>query len=533
MSRAGVGSAVVVGVTLLFVALIARLASVRATWFFYATLIAGVVVVGVAAVVFRESVRDIARSRQATYGVVVGLGVLFVVGMAVVANMFAARWLDKQYDLTKEKFYSLSEQSLKIARSLKEPVHVIGFFTSDPSDFRHHDRLLAEQLLTLYRRASGGKLTYELVDPYQNPQRAREYDVEYESKTVFQMADRRETTSTASETEFTAALLKVAQEQPRKVYFLTAHDERHPEDTTRAGLRDAADALERQNYTVEALSLRERNLSIPADAAAVVVAGPRRRYEPEEIAALDDYAAKGGRLLVLLDPPTTELAALRDWLTRWGVLVGNDIVIDRGAHLLQSPMIPVGQFERHQITESLLRLGRPPAAFVGAASVRKAESPPPALQHDVLLQTTPGEQVSWAETNLDPSTTPRYDAGDIPGPVPLGIAVAQRKEPEGERPRDGKAEDQKPAARFVVIGDSDFASNAFFAGTGGGELFLNAVNWLTLREDLISIPPKDPSQRYMRPMTTRAEVLLLLAATMGFMPLVFGGIGVIVWLKRR
>ena len=93
-------------------------------------------------------------------------------------------------------------------------------------------------------------------------------------------------------------------------------------------------------------------------------------------------------------------------------------------------------------------------------------------------------------------------------------------------------EASKTGARFVVIGDSDFASNALFA-LGGGDLFLNAINWLTLQEDLISIPPKDAADRLLAPTMSRAEGFMLIGVTMLFMPLVVTVIGVAVWIRRR
>ena len=45
--------------------------------------------------------------------------------------------------------------------------------------------------------------------------------------------------------------------------------------------------------------------------------------------------------------------------------------------------------------------------------------------------------------------------------------------------------------RIVVVGDSDFASNAAAGIQGNADLFVNMNNWLTQQEDLISIHPRD------------------------------------------
>ena len=49
--------------------------------------------------------------------------------------------------------------------------------------------------------------------------------------------------------------------------------------------------------------------------------------------------------------------------------------------------------------------------------------------------------------------------------------------------------------RIMVIGDSDFASNAAAGIQGNADLFVNMNNWLTQQEDLISIHPRDAGDR--------------------------------------
>lgn len=499
------------GIVLLCVSAIARFSSVKMTAFGWVMFGLGVATLAMSGGVFRKHWVRLVTSRQAAYGSVVTLEVLFVLGIGVVANVLVARRLDTQWDFTSEKFFTLAEQTRNVIGSLSEPVHAIGFFTSDPNDFRYRDRQQAEALLKLYARASKNRITYEFVDPYQNPQRARAYDVEYESKTVFEQGDRRESTTTVSEADFTSALLRLTTRRSPILYFLSGHDERRTDEYGRTGLSEVVRALEKQNVTVKTVTLRATHpMKIPDDADAVVIAGPRLPYDPEEVAALEVYAKRGGRFLILLDPPTTPLVGLRNWLKTYGVLIGEDLVIDLSAYF-QSPENPIGQFESHQITESFRRLNRA-VPFMAACSVRKTETVPKDWTIETLVTTSENELATWAETDWV-TFPPKKDERDVPGPVSFGLAV-------------------KGKGRFVIVGDSDFASN-LVAPMGGSDFFVNAVNWLTLQENLIAIPPKDPSDRRLRPMTTRGEFLLLLGVTMFFVPLFFAGIGVGVWLKRR
>ncbi|MBM3215514.1 hypothetical protein FJZ36_11435 [Candidatus Poribacteria bacterium] len=506
---------IVAGVALLLIGAIARLASGRATLTMWLSLGAGIALIAGVAVAFRSDTRRLLTVRQTVYGAVVAVSVLVVLAVAVMANLLVARRFDRQIDFTAEKYFTLADQSVQIVRSLKEPVHVIGFFTTDASDFRYRDRQLAEQLLKLYARTSGGKLTFEFLDPYQNAQKAQAYDVQFESKTVFEMGGRRESASTVSEPDFTSALLKLTQDETLKVYFTTGHDERPIDEYARNGYSDAAETLRRQNYELAKLALRATNpMAVPADASAVVIAGPRLAFEPGEIQALDAYIEHGGRVLALFDPPTTDQAALGEWLSGKGVTVGNDLVVDLSA-FYQSFENPIAQMQSHAITTSIRQYIIP---FVGSSSVTPLEPMPAGWEASRLIETTDNELASWAESDLM-TFPPRKDGADVPAPVSMGVALTKQS---------GSGTD----GRIVVFGDSDFASNAV-APTGGADLLLNAVNWLTLQEDLIAIPAKDPSQRQLKPVVTRAEALAFLTVTWFLVPILVSALGVIVWIRRR
>src|SRR4030095_12503944 len=97
------------------------------------------------------------------------------------------------------------------------------------------------------------------------------------------------------------------------------------------GYATAKLSLEQENYEVKSLVLLEQ---IPDDASVVVVAGPERPLSPQEIATLDGWLKRGGRLLVLVGPREGG-EALTKLLADWGAKLGNDIVIDRELRLFE------------------------------------------------------------------------------------------------------------------------------------------------------------------------------------------------------
>jgi hypothetical protein len=108
-----------------------------------------------------------------------------------------------------------------------------------------------------------------------------------------------------------AALMKLVREK-RKAYLTVGHGEINDPDSLpeelRSKLPDAKatvikSMLQAQNYEVKNLGLMDGlGQEIPEDATMVLALGPRTPFLEEELAALDRYLARGGHLLIALDP---------------------------------------------------------------------------------------------------------------------------------------------------------------------------------------------------------------------------------------
>jgi len=85
--------------------------------------------------------------------------------------------------------------------------------------------------------------------------------------------------------------------------------------------------------------------------------------------------------------------------------------------------------------------------------------------------------------------------------------------------------------RFVVVGSSQWAANSFINFNGNRDLALNAMNWLSSDEDLISIRPKEPEDR--RITLTRAQMSWVRLTSQFLLPLIVVFAGVSVWWRRR
>jgi ABC-type uncharacterized transport system involved in gliding motility auxiliary subunit len=198
----------------------------------------------------------------------------------------------------------------------------------------------------------------------------------------------------------------------------------------------------------------------------------------------------------------------------WGVDVGENIVVDLTS---QQPLMTfAASYGSHPITEPFRTSTS--AQFPTARSVRPQAETPTGLSLVELVLTA---QQSWAETNIDALTQDppeiAYEEGaDMPGPISLAVA----------------AENLETNTRIVVFGDSEFAMDAMFSAYANGDLLVNSVDWTVGQEDLISLTPKENTQRVV--IAPRGATLFLLyGGAVCLLPLLAFIGGAYIFLRRR
>ncbi|MDE0184664.1 MAG: Gldg family protein [Candidatus Poribacteria bacterium] len=504
----------------------------RTSTVFWISLALGIAAFSVFAAKRFQTVLHFFVSRQARYGANVAISILATLGIAIILNVVVAQRFDKAADWTADKTFTLSDQTKNILHGLDREVKVIAFFSNTPNNPRSQQQYgLAKDMLERYKRETD-KLTVEFVDPYADPLKKEEHGVRLDETTVFESSGERERVTAVDEQMYTSAIMKVVRDEIKKIYFLTGHEEQSIDDFEQGGYSQAKEELETQNYLVKTLVLTTEP-QVPADCALLVIPGPKSPLALHEINAISKYLDNNGKLLVMFEPsitrsedPNRNLVRLMD---RWGIAVGNNLVVDLSRFdFIGGIAAPaVIRFEFHQIVRHMLK----PVTFLSARSVTPKEGARPELNPKSLAKTTDAVGVSWGETArnedgtfADAEYTPNEDA---PPPVSLAAAVELMNDEE-----ISVNEPKKTTTRIVAIGDADFASNFFFKSTGGGDLFLNAVNWLTLEEDLIAIRPKDPNQRTLR-FLTRGEAAFIQIASIFLIPLIIFLVGLVVWWRRR
>ena len=82
-----------------------------------------------------------------------------------------------------------------------------------------------------------------------------------------------------------------------------------------------------------------------------------------------------------------------------------------------------------------------------------------------------------------------------------------------------------------MVGDSDFATNSFFHILGNGTLFINAVNFLSARQDLIGIEPRTYDLPYVNLTNRQMKGTFFLSIML--VPALMAFLGITVWWRQR
>ncbi len=433
-----------------------------------------------------SDIRNLILKRSTRYGANMAVMIIIFAGVVVLVGFMSVNH-KKRVDLTKTGRYTLSEQTIKILKSLKNDVKAVAFYRSEEETYHAMLRQTAEDLLQEYSYNTP-KFTYKFIDPDRNPGLAQKYGVsEYRIIMLFS-GGRQEKVAFESEEKLTNALIKVTREVVKTVYFLKGHGENDIANIQKTGYKAAKEAIEKENYLVKELLLMNEE-RVPSDASVVIITGSKRDFLQDEIDKLKKYAEEGGSLLFMIDPghPLTVKKILEDY----GFRVGDDLIIDKQSRVYGANYLTpvVYQYEKeHPLTQDFNL-----ATYFYLANTVDIEKDKKKGQYQLAL-TGPN---SWGEKDMKQLEEGEvsYDEGkEKRGPLSVAaVTTVPVKGASGvEVDAEGKIKEGRiKLGKIIAFGDSDFANNTNINLAGNGELFLNSIGWLAEEADLISIRKRD------------------------------------------
>ncbi len=458
---------------------------------------------------------------------------------------FVAQRYDGRFDLTRNRFFSLSAETRSYLDQIKDPVHIVVAFETQPDneeiDIARRDvASLVREYVYAGRSAGRSLITTEEVDIYQQTRRAATLGIAGKNAVVFVCGERRryvflgdlyviedgQKRAFIGERAFTAAILDVTAAAREKLYFLVGHGEMEPGSVAGdRGLSQLRDELRARNYEIDILDLA-KSRKIPDDAALLLALGPQAPYLPEEQDKLRDYLAnRSGRFLLALEPgPNHGLEAL---LQDWGVRSEDVMLVEvdpqemteGGDHILRF-------FAAHPVTKVLT--DNQIKLIAGRVRVIRPDprrAPDPTLKPLTLVAASP---TAWGERSFrHAATAPRYDVGsDIRGNAinPLPVAVVSERVAATNLPFSVRS------GRLLAFGMADIFGNNRLDG-GNLRLALNAINWATERDTQLNIPPRPVANFQL--VLSQTELYKLRLALMLVVPGAVALLGLFVYWSRR
>lgn len=479
-----------------------------------------VLLFGIYVAIDPEKALQAITARQWVYGSNTTLLSVAFVGILVLLNVLAVRFHNR-WDVTGLQDFTLSDGTLKVLQSLPLPVHATGYFSGGLSDRRSTEDFLKE-----YEARSEGKLTWEMVDTFQQPALAQLAQVNVDGTVVFTMGDRKQTTITTDEAHLTTALLKLVNPTALKAYYLIGHGERNVDQSEGdEGYSDLKSAIQADNYIVETLNLYAKG-DVPGDAAALIVAAPKSPLLPEELDAVNRYLDRKGKLVLIVEPFQAD-SNVGEILKRWDLTVGPGVVVDPDSSLRNDPLtLIVQQYGLNNISKNLGTFSVFPfsTAIVLPDFIKKSV--------DVSGLAMTINTRSWLETSRDAL---QYDDGvDKKGPLILAASVEEIENPEVEEQSIPGFQSplRRVKNRAVIFGSAEFAVNGLIKQPiANRDFFLNALNWVTETDQLITTRPKLPQQRPLFLTPVQSNFVFFSGAL--FLPLILLGIGGVIWWTRR
>ena len=455
---------------------------------------------------------ELLRARQTKYAAYAVVYIAVVLAILTIANILGSRY-DKTFDATSNKRYSLSSQTVKIVKGLKQDATITYF--DQGAKFRE-----AKDQLDQYANISP-KVHLEYVDPDKKPQVAREAGVKNYGAAIVQIGEKKEEAKSMTEEGITGAFIRDLKNTTRTVCFVTGSGEHRIDDSERNGYSHLKELLGKDEYVAKSISLLEK-AEVPDECTVVVVAGPTGDYVQPEIDAIKKYVENGGRALFLLDPPLkmgkAEIAdndALAGLLQSWGVTADKDLILDLspiGQLMGVGPEVAlVHNYETHVIVNEMK------GTATGFPLTRSLELK--GTDKTTLEKLFSSSESSLATSKLDKPDVNPNDPKNKKGPMTIAAAGTYKTEKQGGQ------------GRFVVMGSSGWAANRFLGFNGNRDLVLNTMNWLASDEDLISIRPKEREDR--RITMTRAQMNWVRITSQFLLPLMVVIAGVTVWWRRR
>lgn len=457
------------------------------------------------------------------------LAVLLLIGANIGAHILTEKFSLKA-DLTKNKSFSLSEDSINYISSLDKDIEVIVLndrekFLSNDDYFKQSDSVINE-----YARYSD-KIKIKYINIDETPNIKAEYAEEEISENgiivksgsnhkilsvqdlfnIQQSPMGASIASSKAEQAMTSAIIGVTSESKIKLNIITGFDEINPDGLVKM--------LESNNYEIDSVSMLTDD--IDSQSSVAFIFAPNRDYDEEAINKLENYLDNNGEcgknIIYFVNSNQRILPKIKEFAKNWGIGINEGwvfepdisrrLVADHGLYTLC-------EYEYNVDYPNLVKNTSIPIAM-------PASKPLEILDKDrasTLLKFSSAAGI-YPE-NASDSWLPTEDDMNK-GPIPCAVISTKKSEKTGKK------------STLTVLGAATAVDEIFLSknSLNNSSYFLNLINNLTEKEETVNIEPKTMgvSDMYIEGKKAIAIGITFVAV----LPLASLLIGIIVWLVKR
>ena len=452
--------------------------------------------------------------------------VAVIIAIFIAGNIYINKINTNPIDFTKEKLYTLSDESINQVKDIDQDVHIYFF------GYEEDNKTVS--LAKQYENANK-KIKAEAIDINSRKDLAEKYGIDsnesigiiVEGPTRYKVLTQNDfytydtttyETIDISEQKLTNAIIDTKKKKKPHVYFLTGHDE-YETSSYLATLN-----VYIQNEINEVSNLDLLQADVPADCDTLVIPNPTKDFEEVETNKILDYINKGGKIIWLGEAKIedTNTPNINKVLEQFGLSFSKGIIMeeDSSKMILESPELILTNITYHDITKDLSNVVVASAGRINIESDEKLKELNVTVNK--LLSTS---EKSFYREDFSIQKTSKTDT-DESGPFTVGAEFVKKINDNTE-------------SKLIAFSNCDFVTDM---GIKSGntqlklinlydnkDLILNSIAYLTDRGDTIRIR-KDTGYVTYKATQKQDNIVRLIIFVVPLIIIIFG---IVIWQIRR
>ena len=495
-------------------------------------------------------------SRRFRYGSMATAITAVVAVLVVVLNVVVSLLADRfpiNIDLTQNKLFSLSDNSVEIAKSINKDVQVIVFGSEDlyknpnmGSDYYQVEALYKEiyKALQQYTSYSGGKVSVKYEDLNLNPQLATQYtkyevtsgDIlllcgdRYQKASFNDMYEisgdgytQAQTVSSKVEVALASRIKNVMRDTVQVITAFVGHEE--DEDTVSA----LKSIYEANGYEFKELNLASSE-EIDANTVAGLIVGPTKDFTAEEIERLQKWLDNDGKLdrnLMVFADFQAECKNLYEFLNvEYGLEVTDNLIMETSLTrtFRYSGYYPYADTADTEFTKDLSGSGNVLIPLTRQIITHKENNAENSLYNVPLITSPESAKLMKIKDATDENASSEDDKSFAADAYPInGMAAAVKWT---------YVDNEQVKTNVILSGSSQIILAASQANVKNENVLISALNAMTGVVDDINVSTKSLERDTITFSDSTTLIVGLGVFTVGI-PVIILIICLVVFLKRR